>query len=461
MTSNIDHLEIIGLYGRRDYLVTLENNQLILVGENGTGKSTIISIFYFVITGQWKKLWKFDFERISISVDKKIYNITREDTSQLVDIEHSSSKTQYIVHKLREMGLDPEDALAEFSRHIHRELAGDLHMPPMALRRILTELSENQGNLFDNTPSNIDEFQDKVNFHVLYLPTYRRIERDLKALFPTLEDDIQKYNRNRNNFSDFRKHVELVEFGMQDVSSMISRTMKAIDYQFRASLDDLTGGYLRVILRKEYENTDVSILNAIDEDALDDILQKIDKSVLSEIDQKTLRETIRKFGDRDPKSEIDKLSAHIITKLILLHKTQYERESRVREFANVCNRYLKGKAFEFDNKEFSLPIKPLGESDGSLMSSDDEIKLSMLSSGEKQIVSLFSHLYLSDHNDFFIIIDEPELSLSVPWQKTFLTDMLGSSKVKGMVAVTHSPFIYANELEDKAHSIQEFTIGKQ
>jgi hypothetical protein len=39
--------------------------------------------------------------------------------------------------------------------------------------------------------------------------------------------------------------------------------------------------------------------------------------------------------------------------------------------------------------------------------------------------------------------------------------MLGSSKVKGMVAVTHSPFIYANELEDKAHSIQEFTIGKQ
>jgi predicted ATPase len=460
MTSNIEYLEIIGLYGQRNYFVKFENNQLVLVGENGTGKSTITSIFYFVLTGQWKKLWKFDFEEISISVDKKVYKITKDDVSQLIDVEQPSDKTQYIFHKLREMGLDPEDALEQFSLPLFRALTLELHISATALRRILSELASNQESLFDNIPTNIAEFQKSVNFHVLYLPTYRRIERDLKAIFPALEDDIQKYNRNRNNFSDFRKHVELVEFGMQDVSNMISKTMKAIDYQFRASLDELTGGYLRVILRKEYENTDVSILNDIHEKALDEILQKIDESVLSEKDQKMLRETIKTFGDRKPESEIDKLSAHIITKLILLHKTQYERESRVREFANVCNSYLKGKAFEFDSKKFELPIKPLKYDDEILPCSQDEIKLSMLSSGEKQIVSLFSHLYLSDYDDFFIIIDEPELSLSVPWQKTFLTDMLKSQKCKGLVAVTHSPFIYTNELEAKTHSIQEFVTRK-
>lgn len=460
MTSNIEYLEIIGLYGQRDYLVEFENNQLILVGENGTGKSTISSIFYYVITGQWKKLWKFDFEKISISVDKKAYNITKDDVSQLIDVDQPNSKTQYIFHKLREMGLEPEDALESFSPRIYRALSGDLHMSASSMRKILGELAENQDNLSDQLPNDIVEFQKKVNFHVLYLPTYRRIERDLKSIFPALEEDIRKYTRNRNDFSDFKKHIELVEFGMEDVSDMISKTMKSIDYQFRASLHELTSGYIRVILRKEYENTDVSILNDIDEDALDDILQKIDESVFSETDQRTLRETIKKFGDRDPKSEIDKLSAHIITKLILLHKTQYERESRVREFANVCNRYLQGKAFEFDNKEFELPIKPVDEHDKFLVSRNDEIKLSMLSSGEKQIVSLFSHLYLSGHNDFFIIIDEPELSLSVPWQKTFLTDMLDSSKCKGMVAVTHSPFIYSNKLETKAHAIQEFITRK-
>ncbi len=456
MTRNIEYLEIIGLYGHRDYLVELKNNQLILVGENGTGKSTIISIFYYVITGQWKKLWKYDFEKLSLSVDNKVYDITRSDVSKLVDIEHPSSKVQYVFNKLRELGLDPEDALEEFGPPIHRELGRDLNISPPALKRILVELADSQGSLFDELPDNISEFQNKVNFHVLYLPTYRRIERDLKAIFPALEDDIRRYNKQRNSFSDYRKHVELVEFGMQDVASMISSTMKNIDLQFRASLSDLTGGYLRVILRKEYEKTDASILSDIDEKALDDILQKIDESVLSEQDQKTLRETIKEFGEREPESEIDKLSAHIITKLILLHKKQYELESRVREFASVCNRYLKGKSFDFDNKNFTLPIRPISGDSSSLTSSDENISLSMLSSGEKQIVSLFSHLYLSSHEDFFIIIDEPELSLSVPWQKTFLTDMLASKKCKGLVAVTHSPFIYSNELEGMARSIQEF-----
>jgi len=53
------------------------------------------------------------------------------------------------------------------------------------------------------------------------------------------------------------------------------------------------------------------------------------------------------------------------------------------------------------------------------------LEMRMLSSGEKQIVSLFSHLFFSGESTFFVIIDEPELSLSVPWQRRFLPDILG------------------------------------
>jgi predicted ATPase len=79
-----------------------------------------------------------------------------------------------------------------------------------------------------------------------------------------------------------------------------------------------------------------------------------------------------------------------------------------------------------------------------------------LSSGEKQIVSLFSHLYLSGQNKYFVLIDEPELSLSVPWQKRFLVDVCSGSFCAGLIAVTHSPFIYDNELKKYAHSLGEF-----
>ena len=79
-----------------------------------------------------------------------------------------------------------------------------------------------------------------------------------------------------------------------------------------------------------------------------------------------------------------------------------------------------------------------------------------LSSGEKQIVSLFAKLYLDIDNSFVLLLDEPELSLSVFWQEKLLPDILRSQKCKLMLAVTHSPFIYNNSLEDYAQAISDF-----
>lgn len=51
---------------------------------------------------------------------------------------------------------------------------------------------------------------------------------------------------------------------------------------------------------------------------------------------------------------------------------------------------------------------------------EETIDLIQLSSGEKQIVSIFSKLYLESDEKSIIIIDEPELSLSLEWQKMLL-----------------------------------------
>ena len=85
------------------------------------------------------------------------------------------------------------------------------------------------------------------------------------------------------------------------------------------------------------------------------------------------------------------------------------------------------------------------------------MNLSILSSGEKQIVSIFSHIYLDDTFNDFLIIDEPELSLSVTWQKRFLTDILDSQKCHFIFSVTHSPFIFQNQLEESAFDLRLLT----
>src|SRR5258708_19651112 len=79
-----------------------------------------------------------------------------------------------------------------------------------------------------------------------------------------------------------------------------------------------------------------------------------------------------------------------------------------------------------------------------------QLDLSVLSSGEKQVIAIFAHLYLDDANDQIVVIDEPELSLSVPWQKRFLTDIQDSGKCGFILAVTHSPLIYENRLRSRS-----------
>ena len=60
------------------------------------------------------------------------------------------------------------------------------------------------------------------------------------------------------------------------------------------------------------------------------------------------------------------------------------------------------------------------------------------------------------HKNLFVFIDEPELSLSIDWQRMLLVDILESTSCTGLVATTHSPFVFDNELEDYVHGINEF-----
>ena len=82
--------------------------------------------------------------------------------------------------------------------------------------------------------------------------------------------------------------------------------------------------------------------------------------------------------------------------------------------------------------------------------SENSIQLNKLSSGEKQIISIFSKVYLEDTNNIVVLFGEPELSLSLPWQERLLPDIIASKKCKFLLSVTHSPFIFDNELDKYA-----------
>ena len=134
---------------------------------------------------------------------------------------------------------------------------------------------------------------------------------------------------------------------------------------------------------------------------------------------------------------------YFLSNLIKIYDQQKDLDNAIKNFMDSCNKYLivSKKQFIYDEGNVDLKLYKIHSN-----IIRDEVKLNSLSSGEKQIVSLFARLYLNlGKSQFIIIFDEPELSLSTDWQSQLLPDIYNSNKCSLLFAVTHSPFIFENE----------------
>lgn len=73
----------------------------------------------------------------------------------------------------------------------------------------------------------------------------------------------------------------------------------------------------------------------------------------------------------------------------------------------------------------------------------NEIPFSALSSGEQHLLLLYYHLLFEIEPDTLVMIDEPELSMNVVWQRNFLKDLQRIIELRkfDVLIATHSPQI--------------------
>lgn len=453
MSELLSQFRIVGMHNVRTIDVRLHDSRLVLIGENGTGKSTVVNFIYFFLTRQWARLLNYRFESIEAVVGGDSVRVTREDIvpkpkdrqgEWRMPLEMRRTLSTY----LRRWG--PE-SLIEDEALLHR-LANRLSVPAsMARDLVLTHLGEApQGPVRE-----VEKIISKhVTQQILFLPTYRRIEHELKSIFPDAQEKFEGYvhARAREQHAS-RRYVELVEFGMQDVKETFDRTMLQIKERTRIRLSDLLGTYMSDVIRGGYENpAALERLAGLTESYVNQVLQRIPTDVLPAEDKNILLAKIGQFATHG--SAENRVIAHFFSKLVDLYERQLTDEAEVRAFVGVCNEYLSGKELQYDDQEYVLRLtQHVGE--------QGVLQLSDLSSGEKQIVSLFSHMYLSGGKDYFVLIDEPELSLSVPWQIRFLPDIIKTGRCSGLIAVTHSPFVSDNELDLYTHALDEFILPLQ
>jgi predicted ATPase len=75
-----------------------------------------------------------------------------------------------------------------------------------------------------------------------------------------------------------------------------------------------------------------------------------------------------------------------------------------------------------------------------------KIELSALSSGEKQLLRIFIETLMAAEST--ILIDEPELSMHIDWQRSLVPSMSQLNPKAQIILATHSPEVMANLKEE-------------
>ena len=454
----IKRFEIEELFGIYNVNIPFKDNINIFVGENGLGKTTILNALNYIIQGDSESLAAIEFKKIILTLgdDTKIVithdelmnnNISIRDRNRLYhylpDDDYNFIARRIMLEILKEKApnmLDDKMTREKIYDRIVRKYRYDL--PPSILEKIYNSVLKDRNfekELKDSWEYKIYDYMKKWD-RIIYLPTYRRIEEDFNSYIENSPDkDYYRKDKKKRNFS-------YLQFGMDDVQESIDMACSTLKNNtnegFKAMTSNLLTNYVNINEKNEkldfnYKNFDASTLDIVFSRLADKIDPSVKNKITDMLDENTVLE-----------DKYHQYLISIISELTSIYEKNKQIDDNLENFKNVCNTYLVNKSINYD--KFKIECKV--EQDNT----KQPIMLKNLSSGEKQIISLFSKLYLNLEEKNIILFDEPELSLSILWQKKLVPDIINSNRCSFMAIITHSPFIFDNDFRERAIDIKEY-----
>lgn len=475
--SLVKHFSIEGLFGYRSISLDSKYAATVLIAKNGSGKTTLLGALDAFLRGQFTRLANLDFQSISCSIDgiSEVMQVSKAEIDELMEL---CTDAQFAA-RAKAWEVEPQ-ALLELLEMDFDRMSNSEALDQPVFSAIYTKLSYNIGEakarckrlaepIREKTPhlNKIRGFLSTVlsEFEIVYLPTYRRIELSI----PNVESRHGRRKKSilaRLGVSQRGLHTGDINFGLSDISDRLAALYRDIQFQSNQGYGKVSANIINDLVTGAFDQS-VPALNARpSKEALQIFFERI-----KDIDRDY------RFGPynsvRIP--DIDAIYSDAVSpdskKFLnyflgqlnsVIQKTQ-DIESTVEQFIANCNKYLSGddsstktrgseKAVSDDDKVLTFNKQNLRVTVSSRRA-NRKIPLDALSSGEKQMISLFAQLYLYPKKKL-VLIDEPELSLSLDWQRKILPDILSSATCQQVIAITHSPFIFDNELEPFAASLR-------
>lgn len=223
--SQITQVVVRGLNQNTDIRIALRGRHCIMVGPNGSGKSTFLTILACALGRQWRRLSNLRFDRLELEfADNKHASISRNACEQyhramttLAQAFPSRVARNIQTHQLS-LFFDQDQA----NRSSIERLATELRVPQSQVR----QMRQFVVSAFEDrsAPTEVADFDAALTAQsrppVIYLPTYRRIELELRRLFEGSPEALRILPDITTGMNT-EFVIEVIRFGMEDVTQSV------------------------------------------------------------------------------------------------------------------------------------------------------------------------------------------------------------------------------------------------
>lgn len=505
-TEILEEFSINGLNEESNVHLKFVNNVKIIVSENGYGKTTIISLLYYFLNAN-KKIMNFNFKSLSVKLQggedniypKEIISVLFSDEfldsfrlvsrrldSKLANSYNKRYKTKLtnsqvislVIYFMYGQRNSPKSESVELNSLLN-ELGGngDGIAPVLInIKKIVDDYSyfysaeKNKikikfSDIYDGVKSICEQIYEQDDFswnlipfyeklqdllsvverlskkEFIYLPTFRLVESSITAFKKEEDWDDEDLFNGLSETREFFKGNPLIQFGVDDIKETWIRLSNRIRSSTTQDFLKLSGRLLKnIVSNKKVNKKSVDYLLQ-NKDSILKILSRIDRDTIDEKDKANLLNIIEK-KEFDPKNNNNALF-YILENMVTIYNNQRHIDETINKYKDVINDFFNDKSVVFDEITSEIFVEK--------KNGNKRVDIEKLSSGEKQILSLFTKIYLTELDDlnrkYWIFYDEPEISLSIEWQEILLPKILESNRCEFLMAATHSPFIFKNKLK--------------
>ncbi|MYB33660.1 MAG: AAA family ATPase [Gammaproteobacteria bacterium] len=419
----LTHIQARGLFGMYDHEIHLnmDDRVTLLHGPNGVGKTTLLQMvnalmsknlsFFALIPMQSFTMHFHDSTKIELSSNEG--RNAAEDTHLLTLSKGKEKNT--VSFKIRRIVNDliKEKIDFDFLRPLDRDsgLWIDMHNDEVLTESEVISRYGYSGSLLDHKEMNSNEwlkdFFDHAKVHFIQVQRLIQIESNRRT----------------------RYHMKPLHAGPRVIEC--SR-------DFHRRLDAMMANYGRSAqaLDQSFPQRLISASQSLEPAKLQEKMQELANKTANLKEMGILDEAYP-FNIPQLDDQGDSTQARVMT----LYVQDTEKKLEVLEdLTNRAHMFLENINQKFRHKQIQI------DRDAGLVVEGDEgqkLPLDSLSSGEQHELVLHYDLLFRVPSNTVVLIDEPELSLHLTWQKKFLPDLLeivGLCQFDALIA-THSPYI--------------------